>query len=1109
MVIVGAGPAGIAPLVKAARLGLLPGMLEEGVALISATGIAEFGIGSLGCYQINSNTHADAFVNSVITDKPDAIPSEACTGSCLELLRDSKVGKELLGYGPDVAPLSLIGRWLGEVAHAVRLAMEKAPKSKVHLNARALDITLINGNPNVHRVTMQYERPVIIEGTVVAKGSITTLHARSVVLATGGSQKIPSDLFNKSSLQKVIPSDFALTTPGMEKMSITISESPSRKIVIIGGSHSAFSVAWILLNVLTKNKKHNFDTGQILILHRSPVSVFYNTRRDAEADKYAIPPGSANKFGQINVFGGLRGDAKALHRRVQNGDESRIKMYRVPDTKGGRAVVEQAAGEASMVIWCAGYKTNEVPIFEETAAKTNPSGAPPPALNPSPPSEKAPKRCNSPFLKRAELSSPPESKGLTRTPVKLKLDGNQVDVDHTSAVLRHSTSLPVPALFGIGLGWGLRALNPNGFKDGSSGRMDGYGIYLKRAASCVLAGIMPGDIHKVFGDGNRRWDDRMVSVAKRLEEKEEKRRAEAKALVVKLATDDFNEEKRGSPQARRPSSRQPLSQSHSRSCESLPSQVEPFPPPVLSGGVSEEAQRKSIDRLSQPKPKLIAPPVTQSENVARDKTKKSVTMAAQQASINRLSQAVAKKKEVDNTASLQESKPTTTNVKAKNIKTKSVKTKTVQTKSVKSNVAAKSVVSTVDISSGCLDEPPMLTATSSTSSSSPSSASSASSSCSLSSTTSEAEAEPEKLAEKIADTVVVDAETDVDADFAIVSSLQPCSDASSCDSDPVDTQNASAGSERSSRPNTANLSSTPIKNNRTSKRAPPRAVLLPKKVWVEEQGKGEGGQGGGGQKQQQQQKQQKQQQQQQQQQQVNNLLPPVFSPVKRSSSSSSVRSSSTLKTYNPSYYASEPSQNTGLVVSCPVSPLIRDMSMLQTAPGKLEGLTSINLHKGNMLITGGFTAPQVRKQKVSLNPTKITMESNLNPDTSPSQNPHRHRNSFASPTQSEVYARLKKRQTGKVSTGKGSAGKSSTGRRGYSASFMPGAFKTQSQAPFPMPSRSDGPGRGFGDVHCFKDHVRRTEVMRSNVSRLKRSPGDFNGGFSYARNAGFGTRKGK
>ena len=52
--------------------------------------------------------------------------------------------------------------------------------------------------------------------------------------------------------------------------------------------------------------------------------MFYNNKKEADKDKY-YDYDVVNKCGQIHPFGGLRGDAKALHRDVKCGRETRIR----------------------------------------------------------------------------------------------------------------------------------------------------------------------------------------------------------------------------------------------------------------------------------------------------------------------------------------------------------------------------------------------------------------------------------------------------------------------------------------------------------------------------------------------------------------------------------------------------------------------------------------------------------------------------------------------------------------------------------------------------------------------------------------------------------------
>ena len=114
-----------------------------------------------------------------------------------------------------------------------------------------------------------------------------------------------------------------------------------------------------------KDVPYPWNPGGVVMLHRSPVKVFYNTLKEAKAANYAVKEGCANKLGQVNVFTGLRGDAKSLHKRISEGKEVRVKMYRTLQNAGGEAVKDKVTGEADVVVWCAGYGTNEEPVTEE------------------------------------------------------------------------------------------------------------------------------------------------------------------------------------------------------------------------------------------------------------------------------------------------------------------------------------------------------------------------------------------------------------------------------------------------------------------------------------------------------------------------------------------------------------------------------------------------------------------------------------------------------------------------------------------------------------------------------------------------------------------------
>ena len=141
------------------------------------------------------------------------------------------------------------------------------------------------------------------------------------------------------------------------------------KIVIIAGSHSAWSCAWYMLNKLDKllDKPIHFERSAIKILHRSDIKLFYSNRDDAINDNYKF-----NEFldicplsGRVNRFSGLRGDAFELAREVinENSVDNPIKLITLSQTM--IAEIKEALDVADLIVPAFGYRASTVPILDE------------------------------------------------------------------------------------------------------------------------------------------------------------------------------------------------------------------------------------------------------------------------------------------------------------------------------------------------------------------------------------------------------------------------------------------------------------------------------------------------------------------------------------------------------------------------------------------------------------------------------------------------------------------------------------------------------------------------------------------------------------------------
>ncbi|KAG3114727.1 hypothetical protein PI125_g6203 [Phytophthora idaei] len=279
-VVVGGGPAGIGVFVRAARGGLLPRLLnpdkhgttkdnelstqlgfkQMGVAVLHAGDVETFGGGNLGEYIINSNTFACGLLAGVLDEKPDLDPPESIKNTFLEKARVHESAKRLEEIGAAPGNLTEIGRFLRHVgACLIEEISDKAPDtSKVLLNTAATKYeALANGLIRVEARSADGSRDTVI------------LHTEHLILAMGGTQELPS-LDNPAYHSKLFASDTCLREDGFAKLKEHLLALPAgeRKVCIVGGSHSSFSVAWLLLNKFRDPKAAT--TRKVLQISGSP-----------------------------------------------------------------------------------------------------------------------------------------------------------------------------------------------------------------------------------------------------------------------------------------------------------------------------------------------------------------------------------------------------------------------------------------------------------------------------------------------------------------------------------------------------------------------------------------------------------------------------------------------------------------------------------------------------------------------------------------------------------------------------------------------------------------------------------------------------------------------
>jgi hypothetical protein len=166
-----------------------------------------------------------------------------------------------------------------------------------------------------------------------------------------------------------MPSDRALSTLGLKEADRLLANAGRRPILILGGSHSAYSVAGAFLELAGAKR---LAKGQIVILQRREPRIFYPDRKAALDDRYDVEPGDiCPRTQRVNRMGGLRGFGREMWRQVtsrpRTTSESRVVALDMQRLTAGE--LSTMIEEAALVVPCFGYRAAMLPVFNEEGAR--------------------------------------------------------------------------------------------------------------------------------------------------------------------------------------------------------------------------------------------------------------------------------------------------------------------------------------------------------------------------------------------------------------------------------------------------------------------------------------------------------------------------------------------------------------------------------------------------------------------------------------------------------------------------------------------------------------------------------------------------------------------
>ncbi|MBW0016734.1 MAG: hypothetical protein JO236_04195 [Mycobacterium sp.] len=346
-VILGGGPAGTGSLVWAARHGRLNAWLDSGVALVERSdGLG----GSLGQYPLNADSRGTSFLECL--DGPDCAPF-------LADLKSDPATREMEPFRSGQPTLQMVNRFERAVGAAVLAEFARHPNSCALTGTRALAIQLErDGSIGVITTDRDGQRAVVrATSAVVALGGRPNMSWSKTELAPG--------LYLGQWRDKIVSSHRLLSQGGAAEVARRLARVNRRpRVVIVGGAHSAFSAAWMLLQQLPEL---NFGPQGVQILHRSEPRPTYWSRDAARADGYEFSEADVcQATGRVHRFAGLQGDGREVWRRA----------HRKPGTEPDDRVVTRSLGslwradlirllnDADLVVPALGYRLATIPVYD-------------------------------------------------------------------------------------------------------------------------------------------------------------------------------------------------------------------------------------------------------------------------------------------------------------------------------------------------------------------------------------------------------------------------------------------------------------------------------------------------------------------------------------------------------------------------------------------------------------------------------------------------------------------------------------------------------------------------------------------------------------------------
>lgn len=359
--IVGGGPGGTGPVLAAAQKGCLADLLDAGVTIFEAgDSLIDGSLGSLG---VNSDTLSNAFLE-ILDNDPDGWFTD---------LRVEPETLALRSYDGVPSPLHEVGAFLRLLGRRLEVIMNSFPRSSVRLGESVTAAVRVRSG---YLLTVQ-KSAVDDSGRPAVTSSI--VHCSKLVIATGGAQDLRKarqcpvrglqrsygsiDGMLAGGPVELATSGRVLTEPTGAELRDRLSKVTDPRVVIIGGSHSAFSAAWSLLR-----EGLGLGSRSVQLFYRRPPKPFFADRAAAlEAGYLDVSDDDICPVtGRVFRLAGLRFDGRELLLRTLRLDglepDPRFVMRSLDESDVDLACELQ---QADLIIPAFGYAPRALPIVAE------------------------------------------------------------------------------------------------------------------------------------------------------------------------------------------------------------------------------------------------------------------------------------------------------------------------------------------------------------------------------------------------------------------------------------------------------------------------------------------------------------------------------------------------------------------------------------------------------------------------------------------------------------------------------------------------------------------------------------------------------------------------